>query len=187
MKHILFIISLSTLLVACSNNNDTETTVNTEKPNIIDTQEERKFEVDKYSALLYADSLNINVKSNPIALSLLSAYEQYIQYHSFKSDSKDIQFLAGDLARNLDKPHVAIKHFNGLLERAPEHEKAGMALFYKALIIGDDLHEDELAKKTYQEFIDNYPDHPFVESAKQSILLQGKTNEEIIAGFEKNS
>ena len=58
-------------------------------------------------------------------------------------------------------------------------------MFYKAMIIGDMLHEDELAKKTYKEFIENYPDHPFVESAKASINFQGKTLEEVVKEFEK--
>jgi TolA-binding protein len=190
MKNLLFIITLSALFTACSNNNN-EIKVEageSEKPNIIDTQEERKAEIDKYSALLYSDSLNVNIETHrQYAENLLSAYEQYIQYHSFQSDSKEIQFFAGELAKKLGKPHVAIKHFNGLLERDPKHEKAGMALFYKATIIGDVLHEDDLAIKTYQEFIDNYPDHPFVESAKESIKLQGKSLDEIIEGFEKKN
>jgi len=44
-----------------------------------------------------------------------------------------------------------------------------------------------LAKKTYQEFIDKYPNHPLVESAKQSIKLQGKPLDEIVKGFEKKN
>ena len=185
MKKNLSIIILSTLLVACSDSNTKVESTENEKPNIIDTFEERKAEVDKYSALLYDDSLNFNQQ---YATNLLSAYEQYIQYHSFESDSKEMQFNAGELAKALNKPHVAIKHFNGLLERASDHEKAPVALFYKAMIIGDMLHEDDLAIKTYQEFIDKYPDHPFVESAKQSIKLQGKSLDEIVKGFEeKNS
>ena len=84
------------------------------------------------------------------------------------------------MAKSLGKPHIAIKHFNDLIERAPNHEKVALALFYKAMIIGDDLHEDELAKATYQEFLDKYPDHPFAESARASIELQGKTLDERI-------
>jgi outer membrane protein assembly factor BamD (BamD/ComL family) len=55
------------------------------------------------------------------------------------------------------------------------------------MIIGDDLHEDELAKATYQEFLDKYPDHPFAESAKASIELQGKSLDDIVKGFEEQN
>lgn len=185
MKKLLFIITASILFTACSNNNDgIKVEEPIEKPNIIDTEPERMAEIDKYSAIVLNDSLDINAKKQ-YALALLSAYEQYIQYHSFESESKEVQLKAGELAKNLGKPHVAIKHFNQLMERAPNDKNSAMALFYKAMVIGDMLHEDELAKKTYQEFIDKYPDHPFAESARQSIEFQGKSLDEIVNGFEK--
>jgi TolA-binding protein len=186
MKKTIFILAISSLIISCSNNNsEIKVEDGIAKDTIVDTFEERVSQIDKYSALLYEDSLNFNPQ---LAGKLLSAYEEYIKFHSFESESKDYQFKAGELAKALNKPHVAIKHFNDLLERDPNHEKAPIALFYKAMIIGDMLGENELAKTTYQEFIDKYPDHPFVESAKASIELQGKSLDEIVAGFEnKNS
>jgi len=185
MKNLFYIIIPSILLFSCSGDTDIKVEDAATKDDQIDTAEERIAEIDKHSAILFADSLNFNTQS---ANDLLAAYEDYIKYHDFESESKDYQFKAGELAKALNKPHVAIKHFNGLLERAPDHEKAPLALFYKAMVIGDMLHEDESAKATYQEFIDKYPDHPFTESAKASIGLQGKSLDEIVKGFEeKNS
>jgi tetratricopeptide (TPR) repeat protein len=185
MKNIIYFFVFITVFFSCSNDTDIKIDEKQVKHDPIDTIEEREEQIEKYSALLYEDSLNFNPE---YANNLLSAYEDYIKFHSFEAISFDYQFKAGELAKALNKPHVAIKHFNGLLERGPNHEKAPVALFYKAMIIGDVLKEDDLAKKTYQEFIDNYPDHPFVESAKASIELQGKSLDEIVAGFEeKNS
>jgi tetratricopeptide (TPR) repeat protein len=185
MKKIFYLIS-SILLLSCGGSENVEITDNENaKDTIIDTFEERTAEVDKYAALVYGDT---TLEFNPeYAKPLLKAYEVYIKHHSFQAISKLYQFKAGELAKALNKPHVAIKHFNDLMERDPDHEKAPIALFYKAMIIGDMLHEDDLAKATYQEFIDKYPDHPFVESAKESIKLQGKSLEEIVAGFEKKN
>lgn len=185
MKKLLYIIIPSLILASCSGDSEIKIEDAPIVDNPIDTHEERLAEIDKHTEILFSDSLNFN---NQSALKLLTAYNEYIKHHSFESDSKDIQFKAGELAKAMNKPHVAIQHFNGLIERDPKHEKAGLALFYKAMIIGDMLHEDELAKKTYQEFIDKYPEHPFVESAKASIALQGKSLDEIVKGFEeKNS
>jgi tetratricopeptide (TPR) repeat protein len=185
MKKLLYIIIPTIALASCSSEPDMTVEAAQETVNSIDTYEERVAEIDKHSAILFSDSLNFNVAS---ANDLLAAYTDYIKHHSFESESKDIQFKAGELAKSLGKPHIAIKHFNDLMERAPDHEKAPLALFYKAMIIGDDLQEDELAKATYQEFIDKYPDHPFAESAKASIELQGKSLNDIVKGFEeKNS
>ena len=184
MKSIIYLFAFSVILFSCSGDNNIKVEEGEEVVDPIDTFEERVSEIDKHSAILFSDSLNFNAEH---ANNLLAAYEEYIKYHSFESDSKDYQFKAGELAKALNKPHIAIKHFNDLIERDPDHEKAGLALFYKAMIIGDMLHEDELAKATYQEFIDNYPDNPFVESAKASIEMQGKSLDEIVAGFEKKN
>ena len=185
MKKLLYIIIPTIILASCSNEPEFNVDAAKNIENGIDTHKERVSEIENHTALLFSDSLNFNVKS---ANDLLAAYTEYIKYHSFESDSKTIQFKAGELAKSLGKPHIAIKHFNDLIERAPNHEKVALALFYKAMIIGDDLHEDELAKATYQEFLDKYPDHPFAESARASIELQGQTLDEIVKGFEeKNS
>lgn len=186
MKNLALLFIISSFAYACSNNSsDIEITEKEEvRDTIIDSFEERVAEIEKHSAMLYEDSL----KFNPLyAENLLNAYEEYIKHHSFQANSKDYQFKAGELAKALNRPHVAIKYFNDLLDRDDQHEKSPIALFYKAMIIGDMLHEDELAKKTYQEFIDKYPTHDFVPSARESIKLQGKTLEEIVAGFEKES
>jgi len=187
MKKIFLVITISSLLFACGNNNDeVKIEAGETEIDIIDTEIERMAEIDKYSAILLDDKVDVNTKEKQ-ALALLNAYDQYIQYHSFEAESFEIELKAGELAKNLGKPHIAIKYFNNLMERAPEEKVSAMALFYKAMIIGDMLHEDELAIKTYQEFVDKYPNHDFAESAKQSIKLQGKTLDEIVAGFEKEN
>ena len=185
MKKITYLFAMVMVLYACSGEADVKVEEGEIVEDPIDTFEERVAEIDKHSAILYSDSLNFNAE---YASNLLKAYEDYIEFHSFQADSKDFQFKAGELAKALNKPHIAIKHFNDLMARDSVHEKVPLCLFYKAMIIGDMLHEDELAKTTYQEFIDKYPDHPFAESAKASIELQGKSLDEIVAGFEeKNS
>jgi tetratricopeptide (TPR) repeat protein len=184
MKQLVFILLSGFVLGSCSNEPDFKVESAKIVENKIVTEPERLADINKKTAILFSDSLKFNKKA---ALELLAAYEVYIEFDSFESKSKDIQFKAGELAKALNKPHVAIYHFNDLISRAPKHEKAGLAMFYKAMIIGDILHEDELAKKTYKEFIKNYPDHPFVESAKASINFQGKTLEEVVKEFEKQN
>lgn len=187
MMRLVIVSAVSIFLFSCFNSSEKDISVEQptiEKDTIIDTFEERAAEVEKYSAILFSDSLNTN---DEVALKLLNAYEEYIHYHSFETISMEYQFRAGELAKALNKPHVAIKHFNGLLERAPNHERAPLALFYKAMVIGDILLEHENAKRYYQEFIDKYPTHPLVESAKESIKLQGKSLEEIVEEFEKKN
>ena len=187
MKKLFLLAGISILAFGCGNNTNEEVVVEErkEEDKVIDTIEERANEIDKYTAILFADSLNFN---KPIAEKLLAAYEDYLAHDKFEAISFDYQFKAGELAKALKKPHVAIRHFNELIDRDPDGEHAPMALFYKAMIVGDDLGEHENAKIFYQEFIDKYPEHPFTPSAKASIDLVGKDLDEIVKGFEeKNS
>ncbi len=186
MRNLLFIL-LGLFVYSCSNNanpDNIEIDEGVVKDTVVNTLQERQSEIDKYSALLYKDSLKFNAV---YAEKLLHAYDQFIKYNSFQSISKTYQFYAGELADKLGEPNVAIKYFNDLLARDPKHKKAPLALFYKATIIGDELHEDELAKKTYQEFIDKYPNNPLAKDAKHLIEYQGKSLDEIVAGFEKKN
>lgn len=180
-------VALMGVFVACSGSSDQDIVIekNDEvKDTIVDTIEERIALIDNYSLILANDTTGVH---REVAEKLLLAYEDFLKYHSFESISKEYQFRAGELAKAINRPHLAIKHLNGLLERDPDHERAPLALFYKATIVGDMLNEDENAKMYYQEFIDKYPDHPLAESAKESIKLQGKSLDEIVKEFEKKN
>lgn len=180
-------VALLGVFVACSGSSDQDIVIekNEEvKDTIVDTIEERIALIDNYSLILANDTTGIH---REVAEKLLLAYEDFLKHHSFEIISKEYQFRAGELAKAINKPHLAIKHLNGLLERDPDHERAPLALFYKATIVGDMLNEDENAKMLYQEFIDKYPDHPLAESAKESIKLQGKSLDEIVKEFEKKN
>lgn len=188
MKKIISIILAATITYSCSENgnNATENSSLDEQPtdDVIDSYEERVQDIDKYTALMYDDSMNFNKE---VAESLLVAYDRFIKHESFYSEAKEYMFKAGELCRALNRPHEAIRYFNMLLDRDPKYKLAPPALFYKALVVGDMLHENDHAKQLYQEFIDTYPDHPLVESAKASIELQGKDLNEVIKEFEKKN
>ena len=185
MKKYIYLSFFVFAIYSCGSNDDAKIKVT--KPEVIkgndlNTYEGRVSEIEKYTKLIYDDSLNFN---KDYAEKLLTVYDLFIAKDSYYNISKDYMFKAGEICKALDRPYDAIKYFNMLLEKDPKDKNAGAALFYKALIIGDVLHENELAKQTYQEFIDKYPNDPLVEGAKASIQLQGKTLDEIVKGFKE--
>lgn len=189
MKNLVYISLITFTLFSCGEEKETKVEVTPEviNGNDLNTYEGRVKEIELYTKLIYDDSLNFN---KSYAENLLKAYDLFIRKDSYYNVSKEYMFNAGELCRALDRPLDAIKYFNMLLEKDPKHKLAGAALFYKAMIIGDVLHDNKLAIETYKEFIEKYPDHQLVESAKASIDLQGKSMEEIIKGFkekEKNA
>lgn len=184
MKNHLFLSIFLVILYSCGSTDEAKVEViQTEvEGNDLTTYEGRVNEIALYTKLIYDDSL---VFKKEYAEKLLNAYDKFITHDSYYNVSKEYMFKAGEICKALDRPYDAIKYFNMLLEKDPKDELAGSALFYKAMIIGDMLHDDELAKATYQEFIDKYPKHPLVEGAKASIKLQGQTLEEIVKGFKE--
>ncbi len=185
MKKLLSIILLSTIIYGCGNNQNEVVIEHAEptKDTIIDTFEERVAEIDRLSDLVFSEKSG-NLTQAP---ELVAAYADFLKFHDLEIESIEYTFKAGEVSKAINRPHDAIRYFNLILDRYPEYEKAPMALFYKAMVMGDLLHEDEQAKATYQEFIDKYPDHSLTESAKASINQLGKSLEEIVAGFEKQN
>lgn len=189
MKNTFYLILLSSLFIGCSSSDDEANTspnvVKVAPEDLIDTYEERVGEIEKYNSMMLNDSLTFDPK---IAKDLIKAYEGFIDSeYNFKSEAKEYMFKTGELYMALNKPHEAIKYFNMLLDRDPGYKLAPAALFYKASTIGDMLKEHDEAKKLYQEFIDTYPDHELLESAKASISIEGKDLNELIKEFEKKN
>ncbi|PKP41626.1 MAG: hypothetical protein CVT95_12780, partial [Bacteroidetes bacterium HGW-Bacteroidetes-12] len=76
MVRLVIVSAVSIFLFSCSNSSEKDISVEQptiEKDTIIDTFEERAAEVEKYSAILFSDSLNTN---DEVALKLLNAYEE---------------------------------------------------------------------------------------------------------------
>ncbi len=176
----LFILGCGSDEKAIENQSSETETIET---NAVDTYQERVDEINKYSSQMYDDSLNFNKE---VAENLLLSYDRFIEKDDFYNIHKEYMFKAGELCRGLNRPHDAIRYFNMLLEKDPQHKLAPEALFYKAATVGDMLQEHDEAKRLYQEFVDTYPNHPLVESAKGSIKLEGQDLKSIIKGFKKN-
>lgn len=96
-------------------------------------------------------------------------------------------FKAGDLSINVQDPNKSVMIFDEILINYPEYEKAPAALFLKAFIYDDQLHDYVNAKKYYEEFIEKYPNNEFTDDAEISLKNLGKTPEELIEEFQKNN
>ena len=187
MKNIFLISILSLFFLNCTNDNESSGVVTLEKEpidtNIIDTYQERVDDINKYSKL-YDGDLNFNKE---VAENLLIAYDRFIDKDDYYNIHKEYMFKAGEICRALNWPYDAIRYFNMLLEKDPDYKLAPEALFYKAATVGDMLNEHDEAKRLYQDFVDTYPDHPFVENAKGSIQIEGRDLKDVIKEFkEKN-
>ncbi len=165
MKKISLFLVIITLLIACNSKpSDTEIQTN------IKELEESIIE-DTY---LDAEKANI----------LISNYLQYADAHPNDSLSCQYLFKALDLSMNVSDAQTSIDIADRLLQGYPDFEKNSFVLFAKGMIYDQKVHDLELAKKTYQEVIDRYPESDFAESAQYSIQYLGMSDEEIIQQFQ---
>ncbi len=70
--------------------------------------------------------------------------------------------------------------FREVYDKYPNSEKAPTALFMAGFVLANNLNKFDEAKKTYQLFLEKYPDNQLAKSAKEELNNMGLTPEEIL-------
>ncbi len=141
-------------------------------------------EISKGELKLFNDTtktLNPEVSNN-----VLNNYLAFADTYKDDTTSAAYLFKAGDLANGLGRPEEAITIYERLRTTFPDYRKSATALFMQAFIYETSLNDKEKAKAKYKEFIEKYPDHLLVPSAKATLdqLNANMTDEELIRLFE---
>lgn len=71
-------------------------------------------------------------------------------------------------------------YFYTVYERYPEYPDAPKSLFMSAFILANELNKYDDATKLYNLFIEKYPNHELVSSAKEELEFIGLSPEEIL-------
>ena len=96
-------------------------------------------------------------------------------------------FKAADISMNITKPLQSIDLLNRVMLNYPDFKKAPDCMFLKAFIYENQTHELEKAEKTYNEFLQKYPNNEFAPSAKASVENLGVPIETLIKSFENKN
>jgi TolA-binding protein len=119
------------------------------------------------------------------AANMIYSYLQFVDTYPDDSNSPNYLFKAADVSINTFHSAESIKLFDRIIKDYPEYEKVPQALFLKAFTYENYLAEVDSARKYYQLFIEEYPNHAFSNDAQISLQNLGKTPEEIIRGFRE--
>lgn len=130
---------------------------------------------------------DVNKFDTTSALALVKNYSQFCDENKEDELSPAYLFKAGDLSMALRKSTMAIDFFNRIVNDYPDFEKVAYSMFLVAFIYDDQLKDYDAAKKSYNAFIEKYPDHEMTDAARFSIKNLGKSPEELIREFEKKS
>lgn len=130
----------------------------------------------------------VELKTNiEVAQQLLEGSKIYISKFSNEENIKDVTYRAVQASEALGKNEEAVTHLNMLIRNHPSDSSVVDWMFERAFIYDAKLNNKELAKKYYQEVVNNFPEHDFGVNAKARLQNIDMTDEELIEQFIKNN
>ncbi len=127
------------------------------------------------------DEIGVNRKAS---LSYVDACEAFGLVNPDHDQTPEILFKAAEVAKSIRTFPKSLSLYDWIINSYPNYEKAPTAMFLKGFIIENNIKDDSLALKVYQEFIAKYPDHNLNDDAQFLIENIGKTDEEILQMIE---
>lgn len=118
---------------------------------------------------------------------LINSYETFSNDFPEDSLAPVYLFKAGEYSRSLGKGKEAIAYYERTLKKYPNIKDAPYCFFLEGYVYENLIRDTSNARKKYEEFLRKYPTHELVQSVKFSLDNLGKSEEEIIKGFEKSN
>lgn len=113
--------------------------------------------------------------------------EAYALTHPQDPKSADYLHKAAETARAMRTIPKALSLYDWILNKYPNHPKAGQALFLKAFTYDNNLNDVENARKYYTAFLEKYPEDDFADDTKFLLENLGKSDEEILEALTKKN
>lgn len=158
MKKIAIIACLGALTVSC----------NTEEPKQVDHRAEMSERIDSLESVLRAAD---DVLDTSLAEEMIHAYADFNK--GFPEDTLVVEnaYNLGVIYSNLPgKELYAVEQFIIVYEDYPDHPLAPQAL-YNIGIVFDGMGDRERSAKSFQEFVNVFPEHVWADAAKAMIEL----------------
>ena len=114
-----------------------------------------------------------------LAIEVLAAYSDFLLAYPGIESKPELLFKSGEVLKGLGENLKAAQYFYKVHNGFPNSKLAPLALFYQAHCF-EVIEQRLTAKNTYQEFIDRYPNHPYVGQAKGMIQLLYYSDEDLI-------
>ena len=119
-----------------------------------------------------------------VASDLVSVYCDYADANPNDAMTPEYLFKAMDVSMNLNEPQRTIYIIDKLLKEYPDYPRTQAALFVKAFIFETRYNNLDMAKKLYEQYLEQYPNGEFANDCRASIENLGLTLEELVKKFE---
>lgn len=97
---------------------------------------------------------------------LMSTVVAYIDKYPSSPKALDFTFKTAEMLKYANDFENSAKFFDLTAKKFHGNERAGHALFLKAVMLEKEMNNKEGAKLAYQEFVNQYPGHPLVGTAE---------------------
>jgi len=119
-----------------------------------------------------------------LAKEVLEAYREFLKTYPDTEKMPEILFKSGEILKGLGAYLQSAQSFYRVHTKFPSSKLAPLALFQQADCF-EAVDQRLTAKNTYEEFMERYPNHPYIEQAKGMIRLLHFSDEELIHQFQK--
>ena len=159
MKQLVWIFSLSFLLVSCG-----------------DSQESLNKEIEGLTEIMK----NENYPSKENMEKIVILFDRYIEEFPEAKESYSYMELKAKYQAANNNYEQALITYEDLVKRYPEDNRSADAVFMQAFIIENYLLDKVKAKTKYSDFLKHYPNHELADDAQFSIENLSLTDEEIM-------
>lgn len=129
---------------------------------------------------------NANNPDKQLLEEAMLKFQDFAGYFPDDEKTPDYLFKASDYALTLGKIEKSIKILTQIINDYPNYPKMESVLFNKASHLDFEMRDTTLAKQTYQEFIDKYPNSDLVDDAQSRIDNISLSLEELANKFIKD-
>ncbi len=121
------------------------------------------------------------------ANSYINYTEIYAMMQPKEKNVPELLQKAGEVARSIRAYPKSIDIYDWILNKYGDTSFASQALFMKAFTFDNELNDKKKAKAYYEDFLKKYPKDSFADDTKFLLENIGKTNEDIIKSFNKDT
>lgn len=125
-----------------------------------------------------------------VANDLTEAYMAYAKSNPQDSLSPIYLSRAADIYKEIDgKVLKAVNIYNKIVVEYKDHPLAARSVFMIGYVFDEKLHDKDRAAKSYQHFLDTYPNNELADDAKSllAIAQDTLTDEELVAKWMKEA
>lgn len=129
-----------------------------------------------------ADTLNMELAGRIVNMS-----EQFAEANPDDTLTAEILFKGGDIARGMRSFGKAIEMWGVVWRSFPESTQGPYALFFQGFTFDNDLQDKDLAKKYYEQFLTNYPEHELADQARLLLASLDQSPEELLREIQRQN